>query len=124
MMEQVRLCAVWPMENWLASSLNQIQGWTTLQESCSRALKQGSLPNSPHFTPPISAPVKQCYGGIISDRVEVAQKCEEEVQLFYAPTSPWGELSYVTSTKGGKKLATCTLYRVEGVDVAQEMERN
>ena len=24
-MEQVRLCAVWPMENWLGSSLNQIQ---------------------------------------------------------------------------------------------------
>ena len=30
MMEQVRLCAVWPMENWLGSSLNQIQGWTTV----------------------------------------------------------------------------------------------
>ena len=27
MMEQVRLCAVWPMENWIASSLKQIQGW-------------------------------------------------------------------------------------------------
>ena len=26
MMEWVRLCAVWPMENWLGSSLNQIQG--------------------------------------------------------------------------------------------------
>ena len=26
MMEQVRLCAVWPMKNWLVSSLNQIQG--------------------------------------------------------------------------------------------------
>ena len=26
MMEQVRLCAVWPTENWLASSMNQIQG--------------------------------------------------------------------------------------------------
>ena len=26
MMEQVRLCAVWPMENWHGSSLNQIQG--------------------------------------------------------------------------------------------------
>ena len=28
MMEQVRLCAVWPMENWPGSFLNQIQGWT------------------------------------------------------------------------------------------------
>ena len=33
-------CAVWPMENWLASSLDQIQGWTTVQDfllSCFRA---------------------------------------------------------------------------------------
>ena len=45
MMEQVRLCAVWPMENWLGSSLNQIQGWTTVRESYSRALEQGPLPS-------------------------------------------------------------------------------
>ena len=25
MMEQFRLCAVWPMENWLGSSMNHIQ---------------------------------------------------------------------------------------------------
>ena len=31
MMQQVRLCAVWSMENWFASSLNQIHGWTTVQ---------------------------------------------------------------------------------------------
>ena len=31
------------MENWLGSSLNQIQGWTTVQESYSRALVQGLL---------------------------------------------------------------------------------
>ena len=31
------------MENQLGSSLNQIQGWTTVQESYSRALEQGSL---------------------------------------------------------------------------------
>ena len=30
MMEQVRLCAVWPMENWLGSSMNHIQGWMTV----------------------------------------------------------------------------------------------
>ena len=30
MMEQVRLCAVWPMENWLGSSMNHIQGWITV----------------------------------------------------------------------------------------------
>ena len=43
MMEQVRLCAVWPMENWLGSSLNQIHGWTNVPESYSRALEQGPL---------------------------------------------------------------------------------
>ena len=43
MMEQVRLCAVWPTENWLASSLNHIQGWATVRESYSRVLEQGPL---------------------------------------------------------------------------------
>ena len=43
MMEQVRLCAVCPMENCLGSSLNQIQGWTTVRETYSRALEQGPL---------------------------------------------------------------------------------
>ena len=42
-MEQFCLCAVWPMENWLGSSLNHIQGWTTVRDSYSRALQQGSL---------------------------------------------------------------------------------
>ena len=27
MMEQVRLCAVWPTENCLGSSMNHMQGW-------------------------------------------------------------------------------------------------
>ena len=40
MMEQVRLCAVWPRENWLGSSLNQIQGRTTVTDFYSRALEQ------------------------------------------------------------------------------------
>ena len=43
MMGQVRPCAVWPMENWLGSSLNWIQAWITLRESYSRALEQGPL---------------------------------------------------------------------------------
>ena len=43
MMDQVRLCAVWPMENWFGSFFNQIQGWTTVRESYSRALEQGPL---------------------------------------------------------------------------------
>ena len=40
-MEQVRLGAVWPVENRLGSSLNHIQGWTTVRESYSPALEQG-----------------------------------------------------------------------------------
>ena len=31
------------MGNWLGSSLNQTQGWTTVQESYSPALEQGPL---------------------------------------------------------------------------------
>ena len=44
MMEQVRLCVVWPTENWLGSSLNQILGWMTVRESYSCALELGPLP--------------------------------------------------------------------------------
>ena len=43
MVEQVRLSAVWPMENWLVASLNQIQSWTTVRESYSCALEQRPL---------------------------------------------------------------------------------
>ena len=46
MVEQVRLSAVWPMENWLGSSLNRIQGGTIVQESYSHASEQGPLPVS------------------------------------------------------------------------------
>ena len=37
---EIRLCAVWPMENWLGSPLNQIQG---ILLSCFRARTYGSL---------------------------------------------------------------------------------
>ena len=30
MMEQARLCSVWPTENWIGSSMNHIQGWMTV----------------------------------------------------------------------------------------------
>ena len=43
MMEQVIIFAVWPMENWLGTSLNQILGWTTVRESYSCAFKQEPL---------------------------------------------------------------------------------
>ena len=36
------------MENWLGSSLNQIQGWTAVRESYSRALEQGPLDEVDH----------------------------------------------------------------------------
>ena len=41
-MEQVIICAVWSMENWLNSFFNHIQGRTTVRESY-RALEQASL---------------------------------------------------------------------------------
>ena len=43
MMKHVRVCAVLPMENWLGSSWNQIQGGTAVRESYYRALEQGTL---------------------------------------------------------------------------------
>ena len=43
MMEQVRLCAVWPTENWLGSSMNHIQGWKTVWICHRQALEKGCL---------------------------------------------------------------------------------
>ena len=43
MMEQGRICAVWPTENWLGSSMNHIQGWRTVWESYFHALEKGCL---------------------------------------------------------------------------------
>ena len=59
MKEQVRLCAIWPAENWLGTSLNQIQGWTTIRESYSCALEQGPLISSSDF---VIIPVKRKEG--------------------------------------------------------------
>ena len=42
-MERVILCAVWPTENLPGSSLNQMEGWTNVRESYSRALEQRPL---------------------------------------------------------------------------------
>ena len=36
-MEQVRLCAVWPGENWLGSSMDHLQGWRTVLGSYSHS---------------------------------------------------------------------------------------
>ena len=50
MMEQVRLCAVWPAENWIGSSINHLQGRMTVLESYCHALEKGCLTS----TPPLS----------------------------------------------------------------------
>ena len=42
-MEQVRLCAVWPTENWLGSSRNHMQGWMIVWECCRHALEKECL---------------------------------------------------------------------------------
>ena len=86
MMEQVRLFAVWPTENWLGYSLNQIQGWPTVRESYSRALKQRPLRGS-----------QQVYSGfhpLVSNVLlllfaKVARACLGSRQLQYQPTSWW-----------------------------------
>ena len=57
MMEQVRLCAVSPMEKWLGSPLNKIQGWTTVRESYSHALELRPLPPPPPLLQ-VQVPVK------------------------------------------------------------------
>ena len=52
MTEQLRLCAVSPMENWLGSSMNQIQGWTTVLRIllwCYRARTSDIHPSSQFF---------------------------------------------------------------------------
>ena len=54
-----RNCVVLPTENWLGSSLNQIQGWTTVRESYSRAFEQGPLGLCA-----ASALFVQCLGGL------------------------------------------------------------
>ena len=43
MKEQVRLCAVWPTENWLGSSMNHIQDWMTVWESYYHNLEKSPL---------------------------------------------------------------------------------
>ena len=43
MMEQVRLFTVCPMEKWLGSLMNHVQGWTTVRDFYSHALELGSL---------------------------------------------------------------------------------
>ena len=43
MTEQVRLCAVWPTENWLGFCMNHIQGWMNVWECCRPALEKGCL---------------------------------------------------------------------------------
>ena len=60
MMEQVRLCAVWPMENWLCSSLNQIQGWSIVRESYSCALEKGPLGGRPFVSFAFAGDTRRC----------------------------------------------------------------
>ena len=49
MMEHVRLCASWPTENWLGSSMSHMQGWLTVWEwmlqACFRNMMSGLNPD-------------------------------------------------------------------------------
>ena len=44
MMEQLSLCVVWTMENWLGTSMNHIQGWMTLRMLLTCFRKRTSAP--------------------------------------------------------------------------------
>ena len=72
MMEQVRLCAVLSMENWLSFSLNQIEGWTRVQESYSRALEQGPLETALAFSSVCLAESQEHVGRSIGGAVIAA----------------------------------------------------
>ena len=48
-MGQVRLCAVWPTENWLGSSMNHIQGWKAVWICYWHALEKGCLLVKMHY---------------------------------------------------------------------------
>ena len=101
MMEQVRLCAVLPMDIWLGSSLNQIQGWTTVREFYSRALKQGSLQDScmgdsggPLLS--IDSNFRSVLRGIVSFG---NHKCDGETPGIYTRVSKYlGWISSVTDS--------------------------
>ena len=85
MMEQVRLCAVWPMENWLGSSLNQTQGWTTFRESYSRALEQGPLAMATSFC---SRVIEAHSVGFTFQSYFSIQPTNEGEPTFPSPKSP------------------------------------
>ena len=72
MMEQVRLCAVLSMENWLSFSLNQIEGWTRVQESYSSALEQGPLETALAFSSVCLAESQEHIGRSIGGAVIAA----------------------------------------------------
>ena len=83
MMEQVRLFAVCPMENWLGSSLYQIQGWTTFRESYSRALKQRPLVSySLHALPNVWLRKGRAAGSEQKARPEWIDMCVSEEQRY------------------------------------------
>ena len=52
MMEQVRLCAVWPTESWIGSSMNHIQGWMPVWICYCHALEKGCLTSGRQQPPP------------------------------------------------------------------------
>ena len=87
MIKQVRLCAVWPLENWLGSSVNHIQGWRTVRESYARALEQG----------PLSEPLPSPEG-----EIDVFRRCSHQLNLTltfnYHATGQIPHFSYSLST--------------------------
>ena len=82
MTEQVRLCAVWLMENWHGYSLNHIQGWVTVWGGCCHALEKGCL------TPPFPS-LRSCSSSQIRFIVRALQKKEIPNNLWRSRSGDW-----------------------------------
>ena len=97
MMEHVRLCAVYPTENWLGSSVNHIRGWETVWICWCHALEKGCLPEGHR----VAAPPRSSHCLAQWVHAETRPSCASMSststdQRVRPPTSekwPWGEFT-------------------------------
>ena len=100
MMEQVRLCAVNPLENWLGSSLNQMQGWTSFRESYSPALEQVHL----LAPPPIPPPLFSIPSGRLCDQAVAVVEHEHIRNALRDPAVQTKSKDFITNYITGKNI--------------------
>ena len=72
------------MENLLGSSLNQIQGWTTVQESYSHALEQRPLPMmQAHLRTPLASTSVEMHLATSGNSSETSLPTVIEAMIFF-----------------------------------------